>query len=66
MFTLLVANLFIMATTTETKKIEIIANGKKANASFKEMSASVSILNNQLKKMTPGTAELAAKSKELQ
>lgn len=54
-----------MATSTEIKKIEIIANGKKANASFKDITASVKILNNQLKKMTPGTKEFVDKTKEL-
>lgn len=54
-----------MATTVEQRKIEIIANGKKADASFKEIVASVSLLNNQLKKMKPGTKEFIDKSEEL-
>jgi len=54
-----------MASKTEQRKIEIIANGKKFNSSFKEMSASARILENQLKKMPRHTKEWAAKSKEL-
>lgn len=55
-----------MATTTEQRKIEIIANGQKVNASLKEMKASAALLNNQLEKMTPGTDAFVKKSKDLQ
>ncbi|MEM8564956.1 MAG: hypothetical protein AAGF85_00750 [Bacteroidota bacterium] len=55
-----------MATTTEQRKIEIIANGQKVNASLKEMKASAALLNNQLQKMEPGTDAFVKKSKELQ
>lgn len=55
----------IMASNTEQRKIEIIADGKKANASIKEMRAAVSLLNNQLDKLPQGTKEFVAKSKEL-
>lgn len=40
-----------MATNTETRKIEIIADGKKVEASVKAMQAAVAILNNQLRKL---------------
>lgn len=54
-----------MASKTEQRKIEIIANGKKFNASFKEMAAAARVLENQLKKMPRHTKEWVAKSKEL-
>lgn len=49
----------------ESRSIEIIVNGKKANASVKEMEASVAVLYNQWKKMERGTEEYAAKTAEL-
>lgn len=49
----------------ESRSIEIIVNGKKANASVKEMEASVAVLYNQWKKMERGTAEYTAKTAEL-
>lgn len=54
-----------MASKNEQRKIEIIADGKKANASIKEMQAAVSLLNNQLNKLPQGTKEFADKAKEL-
>jgi uncharacterized protein YoxC len=54
-----------MATNTEQRKIEIIADGKKANASIKEMRAAVALLNNQLDKLPQGTQEFVEKSNEL-
>jgi len=51
--------------SSEQRKIEIIADGKKANASIKEMKATVALLNNQLDKLPVGTKEFVEKSKEL-
>lgn len=50
-----------MASNTEQRKIDIIINGTKANASVKEMKATVALLNNQLDKLPPG-AERTAKA----
>lgn len=52
--------------TTEQRKIQIIADGKKVNASFNEVNASVKLLNNQLKKLPRETDKWTAKKKELE
>ncbi len=54
-----------MATTTEQRKIEIIANGKRVNASLKEMEAAAAVLTNQFRKLERGTTQYADKAKEL-
>jgi phosphopantetheine adenylyltransferase len=54
-----------MAIKTEQAQIEVIINGKKANATMKEMEASAKVLNAQLKNLTPGTKEFIEKTKEL-
>jgi hypothetical protein len=40
-----------MATTPDTREVEILVNAQKANASIKEMGAGVALLTNQLSKM---------------
>lgn len=50
---------------SDSRSIEIIVDGKKANASVKEMEASVAVLYRQWKKMERGTEEYAAKTAEL-
>ena len=54
-----------MASAQETRKVEIIANGSKFNASFKDMAASARILDNQLKKLPANSQEFVNKSKQL-
>lgn len=54
-----------MASKTETRKIEIIADAKSADASIKDMRAGVALLNNQLNKLPVTSQEFADKSKEL-
>lgn len=54
-----------MASKTETRKIEIVADAKKADASIKDMRAGVALLNNQLNKLPVTSQEFADKSKEL-
>jgi hypothetical protein len=54
-----------MANKTEQRKIEIIADAKKAEASIKDMRAGVALLNNQLNKLPQGTKEFAQKAEEL-
>ncbi|MGJ3236402.1 hypothetical protein [Marivirga sp.] len=54
-----------MASNQEQRKIEIIANGSKFNASFKDMAASARILDNQLKKLPANSQEFVEKSKQL-
>ena len=53
-----------MATTTEQRKIQIIADGSKASASIKEMRAAVSLLNNELNKLPKNSQEFIDKSKQ--
>ena len=55
-----------MATDQEQRKIEILVNGAKTNASVKDMAARVKILTNQWKKMQRGTEEYVKKTEELQ
>ena len=54
-----------MASKTEIRKIEIVADAKKADASIKDMRAGVALLNNQLNKLPANSEEFAKKSKEL-
>jgi hypothetical protein len=54
-----------MASKTEQRKIEIIADAKKADASIKDMRAGVALLNNQLNKLPANSDEFVKKSKEL-
>ncbi|MEH0153660.1 phage tail tape measure protein [Limibacter armeniacum] len=54
-----------MASNTDKRTVEIIMNGKKAEASMKEMKAAAAVLNKQLEKMPTNTKEFADKSKEL-
>jgi len=54
-----------MASKTEQRKIEIIADAKKADASIKDMRAGVALLNNQLNKLPVNSDEFVRKSKEL-
>ncbi|MDB5270885.1 MAG: hypothetical protein JWP58_3925 [Hymenobacter sp.] len=52
-----------MAENKDTRTIEIIVNGQKANASLKEMNAAAAVLYNQFNKMAaddPGRAKLIA------
>jgi hypothetical protein len=52
-----------MAEPKETRTVDIIVNGQKANASLKELDASVAVLNSQFRKMAaddPGRAKLLA------
>lgn len=55
-----------MATNKETRTIEIIVNGQKADASLKDMQASAALLSNQLKKLPVDSQAFADKSKEFQ
>ncbi|MDJ1472823.1 hypothetical protein [Xanthocytophaga flava] len=54
-----------MAGNKETREVEIIVSGKKAEASMKEMKAAIAILNAQLEKLPQGTEEFVKKSEEL-
>lgn len=54
-----------MASKKETRKITIIADGKKVNASFNEIRNSAKILQNQLNKLPKGTQRWIDKNKEL-
>lgn len=54
-----------MANRNEQRTTEIIINGQKANASVKELGASVAVLNNQWKNLKQGTQEFIDKTKEL-
>lgn len=50
--------------TTEQRKIQIIADGKQVNASMGQMAAATKILWNQLNKLGPAADGFAAKKKE--
>jgi hypothetical protein len=57
-----------MAQNNETRTVEIIVNGVKANASLKEMNAAAAVLYNQFQKMSaddPGRAKLLADLQEM-
>lgn len=54
-----------MANRNETASVEVIIKGQAANASIKEMTASVRVLSAQLNKLPTGTAEWVKKSEEL-
>lgn len=49
-----------MATEKETREIEIIVNGQKANASLKELAAASALMTNQLAKMAQDDPRRAA------
>ena len=49
-----------MATTPETREVEILVNAQRANASIKEMGAGVALLTNQLTKMAADDPRRAA------
>jgi hypothetical protein len=49
-----------MATTPDTREVEILVNAQKANASIKEMGAGVALLTNQLQKMAADDPRRAA------
>lgn len=51
--------------STEQRKIQIIADGKKVNSSLQEMQASSRLLYNQLRKLPEGSDDFVRKSKEL-
>jgi hypothetical protein len=55
-----------MATNKETRTIEIIANGTKVEATFKDMQKAASLLENQIKNLPKGSDEFVEKSKKLQ
>ncbi|MEH0154038.1 phage tail tape measure protein [Limibacter armeniacum] len=50
----------------EKRTTEIIVNGKKAEASIKDIEAAVKVLNNQVRKLPKNTQDFADKRKELQ
>ena len=50
--------------TTEERKIKIIADGKSVDASFTQMSASLKILNNQMKKLPQNSDAFTKKNAE--
>lgn len=54
-----------MGVKDEKRRIEIIAEGTKVNATMKEMEAAVRELNAQLRNLPKNSAEFVAKSKEL-
>lgn len=54
-----------MATNDEQRRVEILVNGAKANASVKDMQARVALLYNEWKKAERGTDAYVRKSKEL-
>ena len=54
-----------MASNTEQRKIKIIADGSQVNATFNDMTAAAKLLQNQLKKLPPESAEFAKKSEQL-
>lgn len=56
----------IMASKTEQRKIQIIADGSSVNASMEQMTKATSVLWSELKKLTPGSEEFIKKSKEFQ
>jgi hypothetical protein len=49
-----------MATTPDTREVEILVNAQRANASIKEMGAGVALLTNQLSKMAADDPRRAA------
>lgn len=55
-----------MSKETERKTVEIIIKGQQANASIKEMQASVRLLNAELNKLPTNSHEFVEKSKKLQ
>lgn len=55
-----------MASKTEQRKIQIIADGSSVNASMEQMTKATSVLWSELKKLTPGSEEFIKKSKEFQ
>lgn len=55
-----------MASKDETRKVEIIMNGQKANASMKEMKAYAKLLWNQMEKLPATSQEFINKSKQFQ
>lgn len=54
-----------MATTTEKRKIQILADGQQVNATFNQMAAAAKILQNELRKLPPQSEEFAKKSEQL-
>lgn len=54
-----------MATKTETRKIQILADGQQVNATFNQMAAAAKILQNELRKLPPQSEEFAKKSEQL-
>ena len=54
-----------MASNTEQCKIQIIADGKKVNVTFSNMTAAAKHLQNQLKKLVPDSDEFAKKFEQL-
>jgi len=51
--------------STEQRKIQIIADGSKVNATFNDMAASAKLLQNQLRKLAPESEDFAKKSEQL-
>lgn len=58
-------NLPIMASNTEKRKIQILADGQQVNATFNQMAAAAKILQNELRKLPPQSEEFAKKSEQL-
>lgn len=55
-----------MATSTETRRIQIIADGSSVNASMQQMTDSARLLQNELKKLPANSQEFADKTKQFQ
>lgn len=54
-----------MASQTEQRKIQILADGSQVNATFNDMAAAAKLLQNQLRKLPPESEEFAQKSEQL-
>lgn len=55
-----------MASNTEQRKIQIIADGSQVNATMNQMAAAVKVLHNELKKLPKDSQEFADKSAQFQ
>lgn len=55
-----------MATSTETRRIQIIADGSSVNASMQQMTNAARLLQNELKKLPANSQEFADKTKQFQ
>ncbi len=54
-----------MATNTEKRKIQILADGQQVNATFNQMAAAAKLLQNQLRNLPKESEEFAKKSEQL-